>query len=780
MNEFPLQCVGDDLHPNESQVAWTDLPLGEPWLQVIGQLVPGSFPSDIQVKVIRDGGLLTSRRNLLIAGPTNSGKSLLAYLALLRGVLTGGRVLLLEPLRAIAQEKFDELELLTEELQKLLGRKIGVSITTGDYRLNEETMQSPPPDDGEIVIATPERIEAILRNPDFDAWIESFGVVCVDEAHLLADAVRGASLEYVVTSFRTLRAAPRLVLLSATLGDVAPLVRWLDPCDAVQSDIRKPPLRRMICQMEPDEDVQAAVFQLMRGILEEPSHSVLIFVYQTSWAGALARNLQAELGDLCGTQGAACYHSRMSSGTKAAVRRQVQTGSTRCVVSTAALAMGVNLPATHVIVRDLSYGPGEPLPVGALQQMTGRAGRGSRPGQAYLILKPGDSRDLQEFRNELESNQLPTLRSVFLQQAGNGLGKGGEPPLAKTALSFLARRPDEKLKTSEVENFISHTMNGAEVVNECLPALRWLGGCSNLLAFEDDGEWVSTRLGQAAVRGSLPLKTAAGVAQLVRDLLSIDEKDELLLRFSPLDILLLTELTTSRPVLRKPFSEAMATQVDDWASRDETKSVLFNQWIRGQKGFSKASEILGSLGIEHGDKAATKDETARKIGYQAMLRAIVLWQRAHGALPADLERRWKVSDLDEVQEPWRDDRLFLLGAMRNLWEIRCFFYHLKEDCLADDERILRVKRSLQRMQAMSLRLMNLISWCSPLGPVFLRLRSSNSGSAKSSPAQGTMRRLEEAGISDVDALRACSLDDLVKIGVRKELASQIQAFLRRR
>jgi Trk K+ transport system NAD-binding subunit len=43
-----------------------------------------------------------------------------------------------------------------------------------------------------------------------------------------------------------------------------------------------------------------------------------------------------------------------------------------------------------------------------------------------------------------------------------------------------------------------------------------------------------------------------------------------------------------------------------------------------------------------------------------------------------------------------------------------------------------------------------------------------------------MRRLEEAGISDVDALRACSLDDLVKIGVRKELASQIQAFLRRR
>lgn len=248
--------------------------------------------------------------------------------------------------------------------------------------------------------------------------------------------------------------------------------------------------------------------------------------------------------------------------------------------------------------------------------------------------------------------------------------------------------------------------------------MKWLGGASNLLAFEDEGEWISTRLGQAAVRGSLPLKTAAGVAQLMRDLLSIDEKDEMLLRFSSLDILLLTELMTTRQVLRKPFSEAMAVQVDDWASRDETKSVLFQNWIRGQKGFSKASEIFGSLGIELGSKATTKDETARKIGYQAMLRAIMLWQR--------------------------------------------------------------VKRALQRMQGMSLRLMNLIAWCSPLGPVFLRLRSSNSGGSKSSPAQGTMRRLEEAGISDVEKLRACTLADLVKIGVRKELAGQIITFLRRR
>jgi helicase len=780
MIEVPLESVGDAPESGGPVVRWADLSLGEPWDRMVAHLVPDSLPSDIQVKAIRDGELLTSRRNLLIAGPTNSGKSLLAYLALLRGALSGGRVLLLEPLRAIAQEKFDELESLTAEQQEVLGRKIGVSISTGDYRLNEETMQSPPPEEGEIVIATPERIEAILRNPDFDGWISSFRVVCVDEAHLLADSVRGASLEYVVTSFRTLRVVPRLLLLSATLGDVTPLVRWLDPCDAVQSDLRRPPLRRSICQVEPQKDVQSVVVQMVRTILEDPTHSVLIFVYQTAWAGALARVLHSELGELCGPKGAACYHSRMSSASKAGVRRQVQEGSTRCVVSTAALAMGVNLPATHVIVRDLSYGPGEPLPVGALQQMAGRAGRGSRPGQAYLILKPGEARGLEALRGQIESNQVPTLRSVFLQATKNGTGSGGEPPLAKAVLSFLAKRPEEKLKTAEVEKFISNTMNGAEVVADCAPALRWLGSCTNLLAFGDEDEWVSTRVGQAAVRGSLPLKMAAGVAQLIRDLLSIDEQDGMLLGFGMLDVLLLTELMTTRPVLRKPFSDAMAAQVEDWTSRDETKSVLFQNWIRGQKGFSKASEIFGSLGIDHGSKVTAKDEASRKAGYQAMLRTIVLWQRAHGALPADLERRWKVSDLDEIQEPWRDDRLFLLGAMRNLWDIRCFFFHLKEECSASDERILRVKRAFQRIQGMSLRLMNLVSWCSPLGPVFLRLRNTHSGGGKASPAQGTMRRLEEAGISSVELLRECSTERLIKAGVRKDMALQIVGFLRRR
>lgn len=123
--------------------------------------------------------------------------------------------------------------------------------------------------------------------------------------------------------------------------------------------------------------------------------------------------------------------------------------------------------------------------------------------------------------------------------------------------------------------------------------------------------------------------------------------------------------------------------------------------------------------------------------------------------------------------------MFLIGAIRNLWEIRCFYFHLKEDCMAGDERILRVKRALQRMQGMSLRLMNLISWCSPLGPVFLKLRNTKQGSESPKPGYETMSKLENAGIRSANDLRSCTIERLLQIGLRKNIAHQIIGYLRR-
>ena len=117
---------------------------------------------------LKEHNILESRRNLIVSAPTNSGKSLV------------GLLVLLEPLRALAREKTDELERLAPQLSKVLGAKISVKISTEDYRLDDEFLSSPPPG-GEIIVATPERLESLLRNPDNAAWLAPCDVVKVTQ-----------------------------------------------------------------------------------------------------------------------------------------------------------------------------------------------------------------------------------------------------------------------------------------------------------------------------------------------------------------------------------------------------------------------------------------------------------------------------------------------------------------------------------------------------------------------------------------------------------------------
>src|SRR3989442_4783064 len=72
--------------------------------------------------------------NLVLAIPTASGKSLVAYLAILASVLRGGKALYIVPLRALAAEKYEDLK----EFEPL-GIKVGISV--GDYDSVDPNLQ---------------------------------------------------------------------------------------------------------------------------------------------------------------------------------------------------------------------------------------------------------------------------------------------------------------------------------------------------------------------------------------------------------------------------------------------------------------------------------------------------------------------------------------------------------------------------------------------------------------------------------------------------------------
>src|SRR5690349_6964088 len=87
---------------------WQELLIDQPWKEVLSILCPGGALRPVQIQALVQLHILESRRNLIVSAPTNAGKSLIGLLALLDATCRGRRAVLLEPLRAIAQEKVEE------------------------------------------------------------------------------------------------------------------------------------------------------------------------------------------------------------------------------------------------------------------------------------------------------------------------------------------------------------------------------------------------------------------------------------------------------------------------------------------------------------------------------------------------------------------------------------------------------------------------------------------------------------------------------------------------
>lgn len=136
-----------------------------------------------------------------MVSPTNSGKTLIAILRVFHQALTRrARSLHVTPLKAIAEEKRREFETIAEKVKESSGQQVRVRITTGDYQLTDDFMHSPPPRVGDVILCTPERLEILLRNPEYHPWLSQISNVIIDEIHLLAEEKRGPTLEAAITA----------------------------------------------------------------------------------------------------------------------------------------------------------------------------------------------------------------------------------------------------------------------------------------------------------------------------------------------------------------------------------------------------------------------------------------------------------------------------------------------------------------------------------------------------------------------------------------------------
>ncbi len=178
--------------------------------EIIVKGVPSLRP--VQIKAIEAG--IFKGKNLVVCSPTASGKTLVAEMAMLDGILNKKKkVVYIVPLRALASEKF-------KEFKEKYGTFIKIAISTGDFDSDDSYLRF-----YDLIITTSEKLDSLIRH--HSPWLQDIGVVIVDEIHLLNDATRGPTLEVVISLIKKI-INPQIIALSATIGNPLEISEWLD------------------------------------------------------------------------------------------------------------------------------------------------------------------------------------------------------------------------------------------------------------------------------------------------------------------------------------------------------------------------------------------------------------------------------------------------------------------------------------------------------------------------------------------------------------------------
>ncbi len=161
-----------------------------------------------------DAGLFDGE-NLLVCTPTASGKTLVAELAMIDGILKRkGKAIYIVPLKALATEKY-------KEMKQRYGHLLKVGVSIGDLDSADPYIAQ-----NDLIFCTSEKLDSLIRHRA--EWLKDVATVVVDEGHLLNDASRGPTLEILLTILRDLLKNVQIIALSATIGNPNDLADWLE------------------------------------------------------------------------------------------------------------------------------------------------------------------------------------------------------------------------------------------------------------------------------------------------------------------------------------------------------------------------------------------------------------------------------------------------------------------------------------------------------------------------------------------------------------------------
>ena len=321
----------------------------------------------------------TDGSDQLIVSATATGKTLIGEMAGLDRVLNGqGKMLFLVPLVALANQKH-------EDFRDAYGDIANVSIRVGSSRIADEGNRFDP--NADVIVGTYEGIDHALRT---GKDLGEIGTVVIDEVHTLGEQGRGHRLDGLISRLKhyteSRNQGTQWVYLSATVGNPEQLAGQLR-ANLVEFEERPIPIERHVTFADGQEKPRIENKLVRRAFDRRSSKGyrgqTIIFTNSRRRCHEIARKLEYD---------AAPYHAGLDYGRRKTVERQFGEQELAAVVTTAALAAGVDFPASQVIFDSLAMGI-EWLSVQEFEQMLGRAGRPDYhdEGTVYLLVEPDGS-----------------------------------------------------------------------------------------------------------------------------------------------------------------------------------------------------------------------------------------------------------------------------------------------------------------------------------------------------------------------------------------------------
>ena len=334
-------------------------------------------PSDIQRIAIPS---ILRGENVLVIAPTGTGKTLASVLPIFNmflehrsaGETKGISILYVTPLRALNRDILRRLTDVGKELD------IKVQVRHGDTPTSTRTMQAKSPP--EMLVTTPETLQAILPGKRMREHLKGVRWVVVDEIHELATDERGVQLSIALERLEHLTGRSfQRIGLSATVGEEEKVGKFLAGTDRSAIVAKSEELRQIQIDVEYVPPVAAdmtdsdkfglppttiARARKVAEIISE-KQSTLVFTNTREQAEAVGSQLHALKPELK----VLVHHGSLSREIREEVEQGFQSGSVKGVVCTSSLELGMDIGRVDYIVQYMS-----PRMSTRLIQRVGRSG----------------------------------------------------------------------------------------------------------------------------------------------------------------------------------------------------------------------------------------------------------------------------------------------------------------------------------------------------------------------------------------------------------------------